>query len=182
MFGRKRPKPDPIQSSHDKLMDELLRANSVSAFGPPPPTPGPWQTSSAAFLNSIRQTGLAPGAPPPKRDVSPEPTTTPETQFGIVGYRLYTLDDELYLVGVRGERQKGNASEQAKHTADQQEQILARMVGVPPPPSGHPAPAWDCLCGFAAFFSPTSLDKPEWGSVLAEVQAEGRTVVSGNKG
>lgn len=98
---------------------------------------------------------------------SPEPKDEPKTVVGLTGYRLYTLDNELYLRGAQGKRQKGRESGQAKHNGD---------VLTFDPPQSHPAPAWDCLCGFAAFFWPTSLGAPGWDGVLAEVQAGGRTI------
>ena len=101
------------------------------------------------------------------KTVSPEPKEEPKTVVGLTGYRLYTLDNELYLRGQQGNRQEGRESEQAKHNGD----ILD-----PQPRPSHPAPAWDCLCGFAAFFWPTSLGELAWGGVLAEVQAGGRTI------
>ena len=151
---------------------------------PPLPQPG---MASATFLNQLSAFSLntgqktSPSLTPRSRQqaktLPEEPTTMPETQFGLVGYRLYTLDEDLYLIGARGEKQKGNVSGQAKHNVNRDELLLASLAGVPKPKSGHPAPAWGCLCGFAAFFWPTSLDGPAWGSVLAEVQANGRTVV-----
>ena len=98
--------------------------------------------------------------------IPPEPKEEPKTVVGLTGYRLYTLDNELYLRGQQGNRQEGRESKQAKHNED------LSFSGT----EAHPAPAWGCLCGFAAFFWPTSLGQPAWGSVLAEVQAGGRAI------
>jgi hypothetical protein len=103
---------------------------------------------------------------------APEPKDEPKTVVGLTGYRLYTLDNDLYLCGQQGKKQEGRESEQAKHDG------RIDTLGLDPEsPVSHPAPAWDCLCGFAAFFWPTSLKQPSWNGVLAEVQAGGRTIV-----
>ena len=100
----------------------------------------------------------------------PEPKGDPKTVVGLTGYRLYGLDKDLILVGSRGAQQEGRESTQAKHSPEAGDWIMGED-------KDHPAPVWDCLCGFAAFFWPTSLGRPEWGGVLAEVQAGGRTIV-----
>jgi hypothetical protein len=105
---------------------------------------------------------------------NPEPKDEPKTEIGLIGYRLYTLDNELYLCGAQGNRQEGQESEPATHDPLGDSRYgLRQAYG---PPLEHPAPKWGCLCGFAAFFWPTSLGQPEWNGVLAEVQAGGRTI------
>jgi hypothetical protein len=110
-----------------------------------------------------------------KETAKPEPKDEPKTEIGLIGYRLYTLDNELYLRGARGERQTGQESEPAQHREDNIDSLILQPHAV-----NHPAPAWDCLCGFAAFFWPTSLEQPGWNGVLAEVQAGGRTIYCGD--
>lgn len=94
----------------------------------------------------------------------PEPKGQPRTVVGVTGYRLYTLDQELYLIGQQGNKQEGRESPQGKHTNDLESK-------------SHVCPGWDCLCGYSALFWPTSLSQPDWSHVLAEVQADGRTIV-----
>ncbi|KKK50708.1 hypothetical protein LCGC14_3122340, partial [marine sediment metagenome] len=106
-----------------------------------------------------------------EESVPPEPKDEPKTVVGLMGYRLYTLDNELYLRGQQGNRQEGRESGQAKHNGRSDPFGLDTEC-----PVSHPAPAWGCLCGFAAFFWPTSLGELAWGGVLAEVQAGGRTI------
>lgn len=99
--------------------------------------------------------------------IDPEPKGEPRVVVGLTGYRLYQLDKELYLIGARGAPQKVQESEQATHEGGDFNTT----------PTNHGAPAWDCLCGYAAFFWPTGLTQPSWSGVLAEVQAGGRTIV-----
>lgn len=156
IFRKKKPPPDPLGDPFASL--RLPNPQSISTFA-----------AGQAFVNPgvLRASLLNPfmKAIVPK----PEPKDEPKTVVGLTGYRLYTLDNELYLCGAQGKKQKGRESEQAKHNATGEYSAYGPSIK-------HPAPAWDCLCGFAAFFWPTSLEQPSWNGVLAEVQAGGRTI------
>ena len=166
MFRKKKtPLPNPPVDLNALIQSQL--GGSVGFASGTAPQVGP---ISSAFNSLIAQSkaqmlvGL-------EEKPNPEPKGEPKTVVGLTGYRLYTLDNELYLRGQQGKRQKGRESEQAKHNG-RSDPLLSDAEG----PVSHPAPAWDCLCGFAAFFWPTSLGEPAWRGVLAEVQAGGRTI------
>lgn len=130
---------------------------------PPYPINQPALAWSTIALNTISFGIDAEPAPP-------EPKGQPKTVIGVTGYRLYTLDQDLYLIGQQGNKQEGRESPQGKHEGDN---------WVVPVPKNHVCPGWDCLCGYSALFWPTSLE-PSWSHVLAEVQADGRTIVGEN--
>ncbi len=167
MFGKKHP---PDCSCPDCRATYM--SNSFSAFAAqvhaqavvPHTSPFVGSLSRAAMLQAL---GIE------EEEPEPEPTAEPRTVVGLVGYRLYTLDKELYLLGARNVRQTGRVSEQAAHKPDAEQEYVAGERQ-----AGHLAPAWNCLCGFAAFYWPTALEKPAWTGVLAEVHAEGRTVMA----
>ena len=105
-----------------------------------------------------------------EKPLPPEPTEV-EDQYAVVGYRRYNLDDELYLVGQNGQKQEGRESDKAKHVGDNDYLVMSGFVD-----RKHTAPAWGCLCGFAAHFWPMSLEGVGWTGALAEVQAKGPTI------
>ena len=178
MFRKKKdPPPDPFGANI--LGTPLPTPQPLSGFSPPqvggplgvagfPPQPSLSTISGLAqqlqnmTLQQIKALYVDERA-------NPEPKDEPKTVVGLTGYRLYTLDEELYLCGARAIRQEARESGQAQHEATGEYSAYG-------PSQKHPAPAWDCLCGFAAFFWPTSLEQPDWHGVLAEVQAGGRTI------
>ncbi len=108
MFGKKKKvPPDPpsdLKSTLQAQISALTAPQAISAFA----TRQSFVSSStlrAALLNPWLE------AEKPK----PEPKDEPKTVVGLTGYRLYTLDNELYLCGAQGKKQKGRESEQAKH-------------------------------------------------------------------
>lgn len=173
MFKRKKkaPPPDSIAAALSQIGNVNLPPPASLGKAGFPPTPSP--TSISSISQAVLQGGpisraamlqMLQGEEP----TPPEPKEEPKTEIGLIGYRLYTLDNELYLCGAQGNRQESQESEPATHkpTGDSR-------YG---PPHEHPAPKWACLCGFAAFFWPTALGQPGWNGVLAEVQAGGRTI------
>jgi hypothetical protein len=165
IFRKKKPPPDPLV---DPLAGVALpNPQSISAFA------NNHTTALSGFSTSITAGFRASLLASIERErAAPEPKDEPKTVIGLTGYRLYTLDNDLYLHGQQGKKQEGRESEQAKHNGDNFDYLAMQNR-----PHSHPAPAWDCLCGFAAFFWPTSLEQPSWNGVLAEVQAGGRTIV-----
>lgn len=149
------PVPGPMQSAFGQLQQQ-----AASTAGNTPTTIAMADQLRLQLLQAIKEETSA-----------PEPTGEPKVVVGLTGYRLYGMDKELRLIGARGQIQKGQESGQAKHDDYRDTRTNDERI------KGHSAPAWDCLCGFAAFFWPTGLDKPSWEGVLAEVQAGGRTIV-----
>lgn len=133
----------------------------------PPPFTIPAQQFTPLFSFHTALSQLTIGFGEPK--CPPEPKGQPRTVVEVVGYRIYNLDQELYLIGQQGNKQEGRESPQGKHRQDD-------WTGVPTP-NRHVCPGWDCLCGYSAMFWPMSLTKPGWNVVLAEVQAAGRTIL-----
>jgi hypothetical protein len=163
IFRKKKVPPDPLVDPLSGV--QLPNPQSLSAFASNNTTTVQGLISSSMLRASVFGSYT-------DEKVEPEPKDEPKTVVGLTGYRLYTLDNELYLCGQTGKKQEGRESEQAKHNG------RSDPYGFDPSrPVSHPAPAWDCLCGFAAFFWPTSLEQPSWNGVLAEVQAGGRTIV-----
>ncbi|KKK60316.1 hypothetical protein LCGC14_3025580 [marine sediment metagenome] len=172
---RKAPPPNP-QKSLDPFGLQAFAATRPSfglgGAGGTPGLPPPQPVSSIALNSGLSLSALrAQVLGIYEEKLNPEPKEEPKTAVGLTGYRLYTLDNELYLRGAQGSKQKGRESAQAQHNGDDVDYVTMERRSIK-----HPAPAWECLCGFAAFFWPTSLTQPKWNGVLAEVQAGGRTI------
>jgi hypothetical protein len=172
MFRRKKKDPPPDPSAANVFGIAFPSPQPVSSFASGGVAGSPPQPSLSTIQSSLR--GLVSQKIMQQmmgvdETSNPEPKEEPKTVVGLTGYRLYTLDNELYLCGARAIRQEARESEQAQHKATGEYSGLG-------PTQEHPAPAWGCLCGFAAFFWPTSLEQPDWHGVLAEVQAGGRTI------